>query len=67
MNFRLHEDNGIAIIPYFYQDKEDNALLQLGNILRNIAMERGDDIREHLVKYQQEITLKVSTNSNSYI
>ena len=67
MNFRLNENNGIAIIPYYYQDKEDTALLQLGNILRNIAMERGDDIREHLIKYEQEITLKVSTNSNCYI
>ena len=64
MNFRLNKENGILIYPYYFQDKNDTSLYELRDILLKMAVEY-TDIRKGLVKYRNEICLKVSSNINN--
>ena len=60
-NFRLQQDNGIIIKPFWGEDINDSALYELMPILMNIACE-GGDIRKGLERYRVDIIRKVSSN-----
>ena len=60
-NFKLQRENGINIKSFWGKDVNDNALLELGIILVNIAKE-GGDIRIGLKKYEDDILSKVASN-----
>ena len=60
-NFRLQKENGINIKPFWGEDIYDTALINLTQILINIAQE-GGDIRQGINKYRDEIVEKVSSN-----
>ena len=60
-NFRLQQDNGIIIKPFWGEDINDSALYELMPILMNIAHE-GGDIRNGLARYRVDIIRKVSSN-----
>jgi CTD small phosphatase-like protein 2 len=60
-NFRLQQDNGIIIKPFWGEDINDSALYELMPILMNIAIE-GGDIRNGLARYRDDIIRKVSSN-----
>ena len=60
-NFRLQKENGIHIKPFFAQDPNDNTLLELMEILINIA-KSGVDVREGLAQYRNDIVQKVTSN-----
>jgi len=60
-NFRLQKENGINIKSFWGEDIYDTSLINLTNILINIAQE-GGDIRKGLEKYRDEIVEKVSSN-----
>jgi Dullard-like phosphatase family protein len=60
-NFRMQKANGINIKPFFGEDKEDQALIDLIPILINIAKENLDT-RNGLIKYRDEIITKITSN-----
>ena len=60
-NFALQKENEILIKSFYGEDKDDNALEELGKILVNIAKEVWD-VRIGLKKYRDEIIKKVSSN-----
>ena len=60
-NFRLQKDNGIMIKAFWGEDIYDTALINLIQILVNIAKEE-EDVRKGLEKYKDEILKKVSLN-----
>ena len=60
-NFRLQKENGIHIRPFWGDDVQDTALIELQPILLNIAKE-GGDVRKGLRKYKDEIMNKVTMN-----
>ena len=60
-NFRLQKDNGIAIKPFFGEDQNDQALINLAPILINIAKDE-IDVRNGLMKYRDEILTKICSN-----
>jgi Dullard-like phosphatase family protein len=60
-NFKLQKDNGIAIKPFFGEDQNDQALINLAPILINIAKDE-IDVRNGLMKYRDEILTKISSN-----
>ena len=64
-NFRLQKENGIHIKPFFAQDPNDNTLLELMEILINIA-KSGVDVREGLAQYRNDIVQKVTSNISKY-
>ena len=64
-NFRLQKENGIYIKPFFAQDPNDMTLVDLMNILINIA-KSGNDVREELGKYRNDIVQKISSNLSKY-
>ena len=64
-NFRLQKENGIHIKPFFAQDPNDNTLLELTEILINIA-KSGVDVREGLAQYRNDIVQKVTSNISKY-
>jgi len=53
-NFRLQPDNGIAIKPW-YDDHEDNALLELAPLLVNMALRQVPDVRVALRKFREQM------------
>ena len=61
-NFCLQKENGILIKNYFGQDKRDNVLKNLSNILIKIASNPYNDVRKELKKYKEEIFTKITTN-----
>ena len=60
-NFRMQKANGINIKPFFGEDKNDQALIDLIPILINIAKEN-IDTRNGLIKYRDEIITKITSN-----
>ena len=58
-NFRLQKENGIHIRPFWGDDAQDTALIELLPILVSIAKE-GGDVRKSLRKYKDEIMNKVT-------
>ena len=60
-NFRLQKENGIHIRPFWGDDAQDTALIELQPILVNIAKE-GGDVRKGLRKYKDDIMNKVTMN-----
>ena len=61
-NFKLQKGNGINIKSFWGDDDdEDNTLIDLMNILINIAKEE-DDVRKGLIKYHEEIITKITSN-----
>jgi Dullard-like phosphatase family protein len=60
-NFRLQKENGIMIKPFWGEDTEDTALIDLCEILNKIAMEF-DDVRSGIIKYKDDILSKVSSS-----
>ncbi len=60
-NFRLQKENGICIKSFFGEDKYDMNLINLKNILINIAQE-GGDLRIGIQKYKNNILEKVESN-----
>ena len=63
-NFQLQKENGIFIKSFFGNDKNDKVLDYLMPILKNIANDPNNDVREELKKYNKEIFLNVTTNLN---
>ena len=63
-NFRLQKENGIHIRPFWGDDAQDTALIELQPILVNIAKE-GGDVRKGLRKYKDEIMNKVTMNQTN--
>ena len=60
-NFRLNRDNGIVIYPFYDENnKRDNALIKLKNILIMIYQKNYKDIREGLKDFKDEIIMNVS-------
>ena len=64
-NFRFQKENGIFIKAFWGEDKMDNALYYLGDILEKIAKDF-EDVRQGLVFYKEEILSKVSSNIANY-
>ena len=64
-NFRLQKENGIQIKPFFAQDPNDNTLIELMDILIEIA-KSGVDVREGLANYRNDIVQKVTSNISKY-
>ena len=64
-NFRFQKENGIFIKAFWGEDKMDNALYYLGDILEKIAKDF-EDVRQGLVFYKEEILSKVSSNIAYY-
>ena len=60
-NFRLQKENGICIKSFFGEDKYDMNLINLKNILINIAQE-GGDLRIGIQNYKNNILEKVESN-----
>ena len=60
-NFRLQKENGIHIRPFWGDDAQDTALVELLPILVSIAKE-GGDVRKSLKKYKDDIMNKVTMN-----
>ena len=60
-NFRFQKENGVFIKAFWGEDKMDNALYYLGDILEKIAKDF-EDVRQGLVFYKEEILSKVSSN-----
>ncbi|MCQ2816517.1 MAG: HAD family hydrolase [archaeon] len=63
MSFRKQKENGILICPFYAQDSNDKVLLELESILIRMAKENEEDIRKTLLKYKEEIILKVSRSA----
>ena len=64
-NFRLQKENGIHIKPFYAQDPNDSTLIELMNILIDIA-KSGVDVREGLAIYRNDIVQKVTSNISKY-
>ena len=64
-NFRFQKENGIFIKAFWGEDKMDNALYYLGDILEKIAKDF-EDVRQGLVFYKEEILSKVSSHIAYY-
>ncbi len=64
-NFRLQKENGIHIKPFYAQDPDDNTLIELMDILINIA-KSGIDVREGLANYRNDIVQKVTSDIAKY-
>ena len=64
-NFRLQKENGINIKAFWGEEVYDTALIDLGNILINIAKD-GGDIRDGIIKYKDEIVKKVTSNISKH-
>ena len=60
-NFRMQKNNGILIKPFYGDDQNDQALIDLIPILINIAKDN-IDTRNGLVKYRDEIMTKITSN-----
>ena len=60
-NFRMQKGNGINIKPFYGEDQNDKALIDLIPILTNIAKDN-IDTRNGLIKYRDEIITKITTN-----
>ena len=60
-NFRMQKNNGILIKPFYGEDQNDQALIDLIPILINIAKDN-IDTRNGLVKYRDEIMTKITSN-----
>ena len=60
-NFRLQNENGIYIKPFWGTDNDDDVLFYLGKVLIQIASE-GGDLRKGLKKYRKEIIINISTS-----
>ena len=60
-NFCKQKKNGILIKPFFGEDQNDTALIDLIPILINIAKDE-IDVRNGLTKYRDEILTKISSN-----
>ena len=60
-NFRMQKNNGILIKPFYGEDPNDQALIDLIPILINIAKDN-IDARNGLVKYRDEIITKITSN-----
>ena len=61
-NFKLQKENGIFIKNFYGDDKRDTALLDLIPILKQIASNKDNDVRQELKKYEQEIFTKITTD-----
>ncbi len=60
-NFRINRENGILIYPFYDENnKRDNALIKLKNILIMIYQRNYKDIREGLKDFKDEIIMNVS-------
>ena len=64
-NFRLQKENGINIKAFWGEEAYDTALVDLGNILVNIAKD-GGDIRNGIKKYKDDIVKKVTSNISKH-
>ena len=60
-NFRMQKFNGILIKPFYGEDQNDRALIDLIPILINISKDNLDT-RNGLVKYRDEIVTKITSN-----
>jgi len=60
-NFSYNKENGIYIKPFWGEENDDKALIDLIPILINIARS-GRDVRKELVRYKEKIVTKISSN-----
>jgi len=60
-NYKLQKNNGITIRPFWGKDNDDSALIDLLEILINIA-ERNLDVRTGLKLFKEDIISKVTSN-----
>ena len=60
-NFRMQKNNGILIKPFYGEDQNDTALIDLIPFLINIVKDNLDT-RNGLVKYRDEIMTKITSN-----
>ena len=60
-NFRMQKFNGILIKPFYGEDQNDRALIDLIPILINISKDNLDT-RNGLVNYRDEIATKITSN-----
>ena len=61
-NFKLQKENGIFIKNFYGDDKKDQALLDLIPILKSIASNEENDVRQEMKKFEQEIFTKITTD-----
>ena len=64
-NYKMNKKNAINIKSFWGKNNNDNTLDELGNILINIIKD-GDDVRNGIEKYKNEIIGKISSNSGIY-
>ena len=62
-NFELQKENGIYIRS-FNGNKNDNVLLDLITILKKIASNNENDVRNEIKKFYNEIFSKITTDLN---
>ena len=60
-NFRMQKNNGILIKPFYGEDQNDTALIDLIPFLINIVKDNLDT-RNGLVKYRDEIMTEITSN-----
>ena len=63
--YKLHKENSINIKSYWEEDYDDNILIKLISILKNIVEEEAD-IPEILLKYNDEIIKNITIGSFQY-
>ena len=63
--YKLHKENSINVKSYWEEDFDDNILIKLIPILKNIVEEEAD-VPEMLLKYKDEIIKNVTIGSFKY-
>ena len=61
-NYSLQKNNGIFIRSFYGDNKYDNALINLIPILKTIAKNSFNDVREEIKKLKNDIFIKVTTD-----
>ena len=61
-SFELQKENGIYIRSFYGDNKYDNALINLIPILKTIAKNSFNDVREEIKKLKNDIFIKVTTD-----
>ena len=59
-NFKVNQENGILIFPFYNEKNKDSSLLELKKILLKIYYKNYEDLREAIKDFKNDIIMKVS-------